>query len=295
MPKRSLSQYYTKPELWHKLIPEACDRLAPEIDLMKMTVVDPCAGNGYLVETFFPDNGFSFDLEPKHPRVKQADMNELDYGQFGESVAVVSNIPFNANSYPIKKMNQMAKFDNVKIIAVINASKYECYPRESHYGEVFNEYFHLHHAFKVDNRFFTGGKIGTEISFQIWIRMSTKRPVYEPLVRCELPDLMEGKIEYYVKAPTKEFLKTGKGKSPVQKTKKKDNYCYTAVRFHPCLSHVSDDKKKKLLHSIVEGVYRWYEHGRQGLSPGHLNRIIYMRRLFVDAFVPGAGYKGLFD
>ncbi len=269
MSKCTLSQYYTPREIWEDNIPKLKNELALKFDLSKMRIVDPCAGDGSMISKYFP-NGISFDIDPRHPRVKQANMNYLDYSQFGESVAVVSNIPFNANSYPIKKMNQMAKFDNVKVIAVINASKYEYYPYDSYSCERFHSYFHLKHSWPVDNRLFPGN-VGMEITFQVWVRMPTKRPKYEMLIIFGLKGLI-GEGEFRIRHMSKKFHKKGEGESPVQFAyEEKDcNTSNTSVIFHKSLSHLSDNEKYNLLLSIVKHTYKFFWHQQQKLGPGHL-------------------------
>lgn len=279
--RKKLSQYYTKPEVWDGIVAFFKQHVP---DWAEMTMVDPCAGVGYLRNKFFPD-GHALDYEPKHESVFYADMNTLNYTQFGKRTKIVSNIPFNADDFPIMKMNRMADAPNVEVIAVINATKYECHPLDAKDGKKaieFNQYFHLIARMDVPCDAFSEN-ISTEVSFQIWQRKKEIRVDPRIPFIADVPSRID-KPDFFVQYATKRFLAGKKGKSPVKyaaAVKRSDRSGMIAVKMHPDTSY-SKAVMKQLLEAVTREANKTFHHGSQRFGPGHMKRAAYNMSLIVS-------------
>lgn len=272
------SRFYTKLPTW--LLPLATLQVIVKT-LNNMLIVDPFAGNGRMVDTFFP-GGLKFDLEPKSSSVIKRNVYDLAMKIFGRDIAVISNMPWNAGCYPIRMLNHLAKNENVKVIAVILAAKYERYPRDSldKSGVEFNRYFHLvksvpidgETSFSKDPEGKDDAKVACPVSFQIWVRKEEKRPKITVRYVCKLPDHMAEKPSYIIKAASKTFMDGYRCASPVMTpntVKKGKPICYVAVR--PADGwDVSPDRMKKDLETLVCHATKKYNLGSQSIGPGFL-------------------------
>ncbi len=219
-----LSQYYTESALWDSLIGEIQQSLTEEFGDEKYQVIDPCAGDGYLIRTYFP-GGKMFDVDPQHPDVIRADMTHLNYSKFGPNCAVVTNQPFNASCHPMRLINQALRHTNIRILIDILPEKYEQYPIDSRAGgEELNKYFHLVKSVPIDNsQFFnhmsedgTGlaSKLTTKLSLQTWVRRDHYRidPSDEMDFVAGLPSHLENP-ELVVVLPNNSFACEFEGKT----------------------------------------------------------------------------------
>lgn len=181
MSKDSVSVYRTPFALWQTCI----SWLYSQVDMSKYDAkVDPCAGTGDLNKIVPCGMTYMSDLNPKdNPNVKQGNMIEHNYNKFGNSVAIISNPPFNASAKPIYLLNQIAKYKNVTLMALILPDKLEYFPKDTtiYSSEVLNESFHLVASLPIpaDTKFVNAdgkeSKINPKLSFQIWIRKDEKR------------------------------------------------------------------------------------------------------------------------
>lgn len=284
MGRKALSQYYTKPEVWEIIMSKFKDKFA------KFKVVDPCAGDGYMIKKYFPD-GHAYDIDPLTQDVQIADMEKLDYSQFG-TCAVVSNIPFNSTDYPIRKLNYIGSFDNVKLIAVANLEKYEYHPVDSLPAKgpraTLNEMFHL-----VDSLFIPGDlfepAVKVSITFQIWERKSVPRPNLDHALGMNIGSI-RGKCDLVIQWPNKRYLLGGE-KSPV--------YLRSGFVRAPGRSIVGVKlmNKEKSIHRVKKELSEHmlklratYDYGPQGFGPGHLKKHL-LREMRHASLVKTRPYK----
>lgn len=181
MPKDSASVYRTPFALWQTCI----SWLYSIVDMSKYDAkVDPCAGSGDLDKIIPGGVTFMSDLDPENnPNVKRGDMTKLNYNSFGKSVAIISNPPFNSSAKPIYLLNQIAKYENVTLMAFIFPDRMEEFPKDTTFysSEVLDTSFHLVASMPIpaDTKFVNADgmevKITAALSFQIWVRRDEKR------------------------------------------------------------------------------------------------------------------------
>lgn len=277
MPLRKENSLYPTPkDLWASPIMAVFRHIA----VATVTAVDPCAGTGYMIDTYFP-GGLKYDIEPRGPGVVKCDMEKLDYGTLGNSLLVISNIPFNASCRPIRKLNYIAQFKNVKYIAVMIASKYHGYLRDSYdkKGDVFNEYFHPIHTEEVPANGFPNVK--AQIVFQIYERRDYPRSEPKTIFKIRLGNHIKNKkftVGWKIERPSKAFLRGQKGKkgrtpeSPVtrvcgvEKSKPGMSVMYAFLRDE----NIDIMFAEETLHDIVRHSNKEFHHGAISYGPGHV-------------------------
>ena len=169
-------QYYTPADLAERLIGEV-QALVP--DLVNRTVIEPAGGTGAFIEAAQAvgvKNFLSFDIEPKHRLVKQA--NFLTKEIKATDAVTISNPPFGRNnSLSIPFFNRAA-----------NHSEFICFivPRSWRKWSVINRLdrrFHLvaDHDILIDYVDQDGQRLSERTSlstcFQIWQRKEELRPL----------------------------------------------------------------------------------------------------------------------
>jgi len=169
-------QYYTPADLAERLIGEV-QALVP--DLVNRTVIEPAGGTGAFIEAAQAvgvKDFLSFDIEPKHRLVKQA--NFLTKAIKATDAVTISNPPFGRNnSLSIPFFNRAA-----------NHSEFICFivPRSWRKWSVINRLdrrFHLvaDHDILIDYVDQDGQRLSERTSlstcFQIWQRKEELRPL----------------------------------------------------------------------------------------------------------------------
>ncbi len=291
-----LSQYYTESSLWDSLVPTIKKWLKELLGDAKYTVVDPCAGNGYLVRTHFP-GGYMFDIDPKAADVRFADMDLLDYSQFGPNTIPITNQPFSACHKPMGKMDRAAFFPNVPAFISMLPTRYEQYPVDSFTGEELNKYFHLVNSRVVDNTMFfnhmtengtgTKSKLSVNISLQMWVRKPFPRtnPADEMEFETGLPSHIENP-DLVMVLPNKRFVTThtggekvkgrgrkGKCKSPVSFKCGNDKLGTGRSRIHVRVNEKARytmKKQRELFEFLAVKIYRECTQATMDFGPGYL-------------------------
>lgn len=100
-------QYYTTPEVVDICLAE----VQKHVDLTGKTILEPCGGTGEFIEGFRrigieDENILSYDIEPKHNLVKQANYLETDFD--GKDLISITNPPFGRSSSLAKKFFEHA-------------------------------------------------------------------------------------------------------------------------------------------------------------------------------------------
>ena len=170
-------QYYTPTELADDLINEVMVFVP---DLAKRTILEPAGGTGAFLKAaakIGAKDFLSFDIEPKHAGVKQADFLQATLS--GANAVTISNPPFGRNnSLSIPFFNKAAQH-----------SEFICFivPRSWRKWSVINRLdrrFHLvaDHDIQIDYEDDAGEKLSVQNNlatcFQIWQRTSRLRPKY---------------------------------------------------------------------------------------------------------------------
>lgn len=170
-------QYYTPVELAENLI-AVVQAVVP--DLAKRLILEPAGGTGSFLKAAAKagvTEFLSFDIEPKHSSVAEADFLEAELT--AADAVTISNPPFGRNnSLSIPFFNKAA-----------NHSEFICFivPRSWRKWSVINRLdrrFHLvaDHDIQIDYEDQAGLKLSEKNSlatcFQIWQRKSTPRPHY---------------------------------------------------------------------------------------------------------------------
>lgn len=170
-------QYYTPTELADDLINEVMVFVP---DLAKRTILEPAGGTGAFLKAaakIGAKDFLSFDIEPKHAGVKQADFLQATLS--GANAVTISNPPFGRNnSLSIPFFNKAAQH-----------SEFICFivPRSWRKWSVINRLdrrFHLvaDHDIQIDYEDDAGEKLSVQNNlatcFQIWQRTSRLRPRY---------------------------------------------------------------------------------------------------------------------
>jgi len=100
-------QYYTTPEV----VDICLDEVRKHIDLADRAILEPCGGTGEFIEGFRrigieDKNILSFDIEPRHPLVKEANYLETQFDR--TDLISITNPPFGRASSLAKKFFQHA-------------------------------------------------------------------------------------------------------------------------------------------------------------------------------------------
>jgi predicted RNA methylase len=170
-------QYYTPTDLAEALIAEVMVFVP---DLAKRTILEPAGGTGAFLKAAAKVGAtdfLSFDIEPKHAGVRQADFLQAKLS--GANSVTISNPPFGRNnSLSIPFFNKAA--DHSEFICFI-------VPRSWRKWSVINRLdrrFHLvaDHDIHIDYEDESGAKLSVKNNlatcFQIWQRKSELRPKY---------------------------------------------------------------------------------------------------------------------
>ena len=100
-------QYYTTPEV----VDICLDEVRKHIELADRTILEPCGGTGEFIEGFRrigieDKNILSYDIEPKHPLVKEADYLETEFDR--TDLVSITNPPFGRSSSLAKQFFEHA-------------------------------------------------------------------------------------------------------------------------------------------------------------------------------------------
>ena len=100
-------QYYTTPEV----VDICLDEVRKHIDLTDRTILEPCGGTGEFIKGFRrigieDKNILSFDIEPKHPLVKQANYLDIEFDR--TDLISITNPPFGRTSSLAKQFFEHA-------------------------------------------------------------------------------------------------------------------------------------------------------------------------------------------
>ncbi len=254
---RDRSQYYTTEDAWESLIADL-HKYVP--NMVELTKVDPCAGYGVL-RKFFPDMQM-FDLDPKADDVQEADAITLDFSQVKGPVMVITSIPFNARDRPIAMMNAWAAYENVNVIAIMNASKYEYCPKDSYdrSGTEFNKQFHCIHSTPVSGDKFTP-LVYCQTSFQIWVRKPFIRKIPQVPFKMDIPS----------RSHNPDFYMHYGGVTAAKDFVRRPGWSYVACRIHKSLRNkfTAAWQLDKLIR-FERKVRKNYRHGNQGFHAGHV-------------------------
>lgn len=176
-------QYYTNPDVVDLCMAE----VQKYIDLTNRTILEPCGGTGEFIEGFIragiPTNKIiSYDIEPKHRLVKEANYLKTDMSSYNNLISI-TNPPFGRMSSLAKKFFKHAA----------THSEYICYliPKSWRKWSTINsldENYHLisdiempKNCFYLPNQQETKKDVLNTV-FQIWQRRDT------PRVKIEIPD-----------------------------------------------------------------------------------------------------------
>lgn len=178
-PRRAgLEQYYTLPETARRYAQVMVDRYGTE-----GLWIEPSGGRGDLIEALLalgvqPSQIDSYDIEPHHPLVQQADF--LDTIIWDDSALVFGNPPFGrACNLAIKFFNHCAQ--RARVIGFIippsfnKPSIQDQLNRRFH--QVFREVCPTVSFYNAQGQPHTGGLLRTE--FQIWERRDTDRALLQ--------------------------------------------------------------------------------------------------------------------
>lgn len=282
-----LSQHYTSNAAWDHL----ADQFKATVpNWNKFTIIDPCAGSGYLIKNHFSDEdikGYSFDMHPTSSNVTCCDMGDIDYSKFGKCV-VITNMPFNVSAKPIEKLNYIAAFSEVKYIAVVNAEKYEYYNTEVYdmkNEQPFNRRFHLIHSEIVEGIDFTP-PVTISITFQIWERRDTLRSKcniiiteLDKFVKIDYPSKLRD-AHFYIKYPLKKTVNTSFYRDDLITTK----YDYKAGKSLVAVKIIGYNSldKKKYIYQLLEcmiNMRKYHDDTFRNIHPTHFAPGIFIKYL----------------
>ena len=217
--KTGKEQYYTNPEV----VDICLEMVAKHIDLTGKTIIEPCGGTGEfikgLVRAGISENQIiSYDIEPKHPLVKEGNYLETKWESEEQSFISITNPPFGrASSLAKKFFNHDA-----------GHCDYICYlvPKSWRKWSLHNSLdskFHLIADIELPKNCFyrpneeKSKKDVLNTVFQIWERRDHDRP------EIKIPDhgLVE-KVQPVPKITKRELVKDSKGNVKEKLTKRPD-------------------------------------------------------------------------